>query len=282
MWKSGRTFSSSLSLVRSLTLSTYQTNHLTGSMKKIKGKFYLPQKQTNSNHLIILVGWSGSNHKTLQKYANLYTNFGLPTLAIVPSLLDLWFSSRGTKLTINILKTISTKPVNVLLQLFSGGPIVVLPTLQHYLSQYPNIDLKGIIFDSGPAEFSYKAGTEASKLLLKQGGFIYYAYAFAAALTGITIEALNGKRKRREVDLVFQSHLLEGVPQLYLCSETDTVVPIERVRELTFKEKEKERDVEIKIWENSEHVRHFMMYPDEYQDQVTRFLCKIGFLPDNI
>ena len=281
MWKSWRVFSRSLSLVRSLTLSTDQTSHLTGSTEKIKGKFYLPQKQTNSSHLIVLVGWTGSNHKALLKYANIYTNLGLPTLAIVPSLLDVWFSTRGTKLTTNILKTISTQPVNVLLQLFSSGPIVVLPTLQHYLSQYPNIDIKGIIFDSAPAEFSYKAGTGASKLMLKKGVFAY-AYVLTAALAGITIEALNGKRKRQEVDLAFQSHLLEGIPQLYLCSQTDTVTPIERVRELTFKQKEKKRDVEVKIWENSEHVRHLPMYPDEYQDQVTRFLSKIDFLPHNI
>lgn len=282
MWRSWRTLSRSLSHMRSLTLSTDQTSHLTGSMEKIKGKFYLPQKQTNSSHLIILVGWSGSNHKVLQKYANIYTNIGLPTLAIIPSLPDAWFSTRGAKLTINILETISTQPINVLFQLFSSGSIVVLPTLQHYLSQYPNIDLKGIIFDSGPAEFSYKAGTEASKLMLKQGGFIYYPYLLAANLTGITIEALNGRQKRQELDLALQSRLLDGIPQLYLCSQIDTVVPIERVHKVISKQKEKERDVEIKIWENSEHVRHFMIYPDEYQDQVTRFLCKIDFLPNNI
>ena len=163
------------------------------------------------------------------------------------------------------------------MHLFSGAGNTVFPKLVEEVAK-PNgllntkIKPSCIIFDSAPALFSHKSGMQAARLLYQQGGFNYLAYS-ASRLIGGTVNAFIGSRKRSELTSALQSPLL-AVPQLYLYSTADSVCRSEWVESVITGQREKGRETESFRWEDSEHVRHFIQHPDEYENQVVQFLEK--------
>ena len=261
-------------------LCTGSADNVTGSewakLKSIrKSKLYLPQSTSSSrkNNIAILVGWARSNHKSVAKYASLYTKRGLPAIAVIPSLIDYWSSNRSAVLTASILNGLPQQ-CGLILHLFSGATTVLLPPLTNSLKS-SNIKVKGIIFDSGPTEFSYEAGMNAARLTLEQGGFNKLTYT-VAILYGMASEKLAGNRKRQEDAAALQSDMLNDVHQLYLCSEIDPVCPIDRVERIVKEQREMGRSVDKKCWKDSMHVRHLMKHHSEYEQQINAFIEKIA------
>lgn len=275
MWRAG-------SLIFRRRVSTsgtadYESVEWAKRLKTIKkNKLYLPQSATSHRDLVVLVGWAGSHHRAVKKYASLYTGLGLTALAIVPSLIDIWSTKRSAVLTTDILKCLPHQ-TNILLHLFSSGTTVLLPKLTQSLSlaQSNSIKVKGIVFDSGPTEFGHESGINAAQLNYDQGGFNFLVFKIAT-FTGVMSEKFSGERKRQEDAAALQSDTLDGIPQLYLCSEADPVCPLERVEKVIKEQREMGRDVEMKCWKDSQHVKHLAKHPEEYREQITAFIEKVG------
>ncbi|XP_011409955.1 PREDICTED: transmembrane protein 53-like [Amphimedon queenslandica] len=241
-------------------------------------KIYLPSAEVkkSSNSIAVLTGWAMSSHRALGKYSQIYTESGIPSLCLTPSLLELWSSRKGDTLTLKIIDYLTGSkepevPVNVVFHLFSGTPGIILPALTNQLSAGgSNVNVKGIIIDSGPVEFIYTSGKRALQLA-KLNKIVYYI----AGLGGTTFDLLVGRKKRAELVEAMHSPALSSIPQLYLNSESDTVCPPERVKRLVEEQRRMGRDVHHFSWSDSQHVRLYLDHPVEYESRIESFLKTI-------
>jgi hypothetical protein len=241
-----------------------------------KYQLFLPQGTTGDHqgsNIALIVGWAGSNHKALKKYSTIYTELGIPTMTVVYSMTDMWSSHLSSIVANNLLKGLPDK-CNVLLHLFSFGASVVLPTFTSAAVLNPDVKIKGVIFDSGPSEFSYESGVNAAKNLWRQGYLNIVTYGLANAV-GITVNKLVGKKRRLELNNAMMGPLLDGIPQLYICSKLDTVCPVDRVDAIVQQQRGLGRSVVMKVFDDAEHVKILLKYPEEYKELVVTFLKQI-------
>ena len=263
----------------------FNKDELQQRVKKYGFELHFPEEgvQARVRSLAVLVGWAESRQKAMAKFAAIYTKQGVPCLSVAPGIHYMWFTSIGNKLTSHLITSLdmatppADEPVNLVMHIFSGGGYTVFPKLVEEIAN-PNgllntkIKPGCIIFDSGPTLFSKKSGMQAAKLLYKQGGFNYLTYT-ASRLIGGTVNAFIGSRKRSELTNALQSPLL-AVPQLYLYSTADSVCRSAWVESVMRDQRGKGRETESFRWEDSEHVRHFIQHPEEYENQVVQFLGK--------
>ena len=277
-------YSSSLS-------SSFSRNELQERVKKLGIELHFPREvQVNTHSLALLVGWAESRQKVMAKFAAIYTRQGIPCLTIAPSIVPVWFTSIGNKLTSNLLTSVdsatplSEQPMNLVMHLFSAAGTAVFPKLVEDLAK-PNgilttkIQPKCIIYDSGPVVFSYQTGMAAANLVYKQGGFSYPTYV-ASKFVGSMVNVLIGSRKRSELTNALNSPLFD-VPQLYLFSKADSVSSSEMAEEIMEKQRRRGRSVESFCWEDSEHVRHLTQHPEQYEKLVVDFLRKHDIIKPN-
>ena len=275
-----RLYSSSLSV-------GFNRYELQERIKKSGIQLHFPQDdvQVKTRSLALLVGWAESRQKPLSKFAAIYTKQGIPCLSMACPVTTMWFTSLGNKLTNLLLTSLDLAtpphdhpdPINLAMHVFSGGGTAVFPRLLEELAKpygllATKIQPKCIVFDSGPTEFSYKYGMRAAKLVYKQGGFNFLTYS-ASRLVGSTINLFIGSRKRSELVTALDSPLL-NMPQLYLYSTADSVCSSERVEKIMEEQREKGRSVDSYSWDDSEHVRHLVEHPEQYEELLVGFLRK--------
>lgn len=258
-----------------------------GKFKSLKGRLSLPGsdgRPPERRALSLMVGWAASNPKVMSKYASIYTKLGIPCLSIAPGVRFIWSSRLANAQTQNVLSSVESslkEPASLLLHLFSGGSSVVLPKITEDYSDPSSMlctrfPLACVVFDSGPANFSFESGTAAARLSYELGAYNYFTYLLASA-TGIISEKLIGARKRLELKKSMASDVLD-IPQLYLHSEEDSVSPSSWVNAVVGEQKERGRDVSSFCWIDSEHVRHYLHHPEEYEEQVSTFLKKCNII----
>ena len=273
-----RLYSSSLSV-------GFNRYELQERIKKSGIQLHFPQDdvQVKTRSLALLVGWAESRQKPLSKFAAIYTKQGIPCLSMACPITTMWFTSLGNKLTDSLLTSLDLAtppddhPINLAMHVFSGGGTAVFPRLLEELAKpygllSTKIQPKCIVFDSGPTEFSYENGMRAAKLVYKQGGFNFLTYS-ASRIVGSTINLFIGSRKRSELVMALDSPLL-NMPQLYLYSTADSVCSSERVERIMEEQREKGRSVESYSWGDSEHVRHLVEHPEQYEELLVGFLRK--------
>ena len=252
----------------------------TGIKALPNAKIYLPSDEgkRSSNSIAVLAGWAMCSHRALGKYSQIYTELGIPSLCLTPSLLELWISRKGETLTMKIIdyltrnKEPEAASIDVVFHLFSGTPGIILPALTNRVlaAGSTNVNVKGIIIDSGPVEFVYMSGMRALQQA-KLNKIVYYI----AGLGGTTVNLLVGRKKRAELIGAMQSPALSSIPQLYLNSESDTVCPPERVKHLVQEQRGMGRDVHHFSWSDSQHARLYLDHPIEYKSQIKSFLNTI-------
>lgn len=232
--------------------------------------------------LVVMVGWAEARQNALSKYASIYTELGIPCVTLATPVQWLWFTSLGNRATRNTLRLLDHSmelPVSILFHIFSGGGTAVFPQLiQEYAnpnSPFPSkLRPTGVVFDSGPAPYSRKAGLAASKLVYKQGGLNMLTYSVMNAV-GVFTDLTIGSRKRSSGEAALAHPQLLQMPQLYLYSEKDSVNPLERTRRVMEEQREKGRDVTGKCWTDTEHVRHLIEHPEEYTKQIADFVARL-------
>lgn len=250
-------------------------------------KLYLPpvpkpteHLQSASNAVCLLVGWTDAIPRVVAKYASLYTDMGIPCLALAPSLFNIWFSSSANRVCDTVLKTLdslaeSESSMSLILHTFSGGGYVVYPRLLEEWSQpdsilHTSVNPKCIIFESGPSDFSYREGLAASKLLRKQGTYNIMTQ-YMANVAGCATTFCIRNQKRAVLRSALASDLL-NLPQLYLHSKGDSVCIYSWVTRIIDEQKKKGRQVSSQCWEKPEHLRLYLEHKDEYTQCIKRFL----------
>ena len=230
--------------------------------------------------LAFLVGWTAGSLRAVAKHAEPYTKVGIPVVCIAPTILQVWITALGSRLSRSLLLGLDQsleEPVSMVLHAFSAGPGVVLPAL---VSDFESGErqLTGklnpacVVFDSGPACFSYEDGMAGARIIYEKGGFSFPVY-LASVCGGISLNAVIGPRKRREMNTLLRSPLLD-VPQLYLHSEIDPVAKPSHVRKVMLDQQAMGRDVQSHCWQNLEHVHLYIGDPMTYEHHVHSLLRK--------
>ena len=264
----------------------FGTKSLAGSLdalsqqaSRVRGVLRAPSSVRKVEHsestLIVMVGWIMGKQKHLAKYAQLYNDLGYPTLTLEPSIFHFWDILSSSTYTTKVTRLLDDNfRGSIALHLPSGSANVILPTFAQNAASFKNIELKGLVFDCGPALFSYESGTAAAKTLYKGGGMSTLSYLSANAV-GITVEKLKGAKIRRETEIALRTPVL-SVPQLYLYSDSDPVVPPERVQRVMEEQRELGRPhVEGVLFEGAPHVRLALSQPDLYRNKIESFLARI-------
>lgn len=223
----------------------------------------------------MLLGWTASRMKTLKKYSDIYRELGIRSVSVTPSLPQVWFASHGNAKAKKVLKCVeenSEEGSGVVLHLFSGSSITFLPTFLKHLH------LSGIIFDSGPVSFSIGPGLTAAKLMRRQGIDVGLLAYYASCTAGVMVNVAVGRTRRKSMRAMLDHPAMLQIPQLYLYSSSDSVVSAEDIEDEMKLQVNRGVDVSSHCWHGSEHVRHFLEYPEEYKSQVNTFMHKSGLL----
>lgn len=266
------------------SLSEDELRKLQSQIHGSKATLVLPETTSGKRALALLTGWASSPLKAVVKHSSPYTKVGIPALCLAPNITHVWSSTLGARLARSLLQSINASlegPVSLILHSFSSGTTSVMPLMA---ADYESKDQKLMhklvptcaVFDSGPANFSYSSGMAGAKLMRKQGGFSAATY-LANISMGITVNALIGRHKRSELGRVLSSSLLD-VPQLYLHTELDTVVPPSWVQEVMEGQRARGRDVASYCWKDLEHVRLHLKDPENYEHQIHTLLRKCQLL----
>lgn len=262
------------------SLSEEELHRLQTQLKSTRTALVLPDagsiSRASERVLAILVGWTASTLKPVVKHAHPYTKVGIPVVCVATSLFQVWSTNLSSKVTRSVLQSLDDSldgSVSLVMHVFSSGPGVLLPL---FISDFESRERKltrklnptCIVFDSGPAQFTYDAGVAAARILYRNTPMFWAAFC-----AGVTVDTFVGRKKREEWTRVLQSPLLD-LPQLYLYSEADTVAPPSQVREVMRDQEAMGREVSSHCWKDSQHVRHYVGDPDSYEQHIHTLLKK--------
>ena len=225
--------------------------------------------------ITFLLGWLGSKTKTLAKYAELHQSKSLVCCCVNPTVLDAHLLGPARKKMKKLLRAVEETfedKVPVMLHVFSGGSNIFLYNLLPALAQEScPLQLKGVIFDSGPTEFIRETGMAASKLLKEQK--VYTGLSFYIRLMGaLSFHALFGDNRRSERLEMLKNKLLLSVPHLYMFSEGDPVFLPHQARRLIKQQRDRGVSVFEHAWEDRSHVRLYPNHPKEYKEKIEEFI----------
>ena len=250
--------------------------------------------ESQQSPLVVIVGWSNSKLRQIEKYSQLYEDLGCTVVASSMQLyrFSLFYDTLFAKDTKNVIDAMSTqRSLNtdrkVFFKLFSTpGPAMYVNIMNYYFpyieqhfgtlpgssmsEQESKPNICGVIYDSATVESGnarqFSNGMRGnsvgvfSNLLFDVLGKLVYAYAVRTS-------------KMHNYGPEFLRNIPVASPQLFLSSEDDKIASIESIQK--FVEFQKEIGLPLlksKVWENSEHVLHYRNYPDEYRNLVSSFI----------
>lgn len=227
----------------------------------------------------MLLGWTGSRIKSVAKYASIYSELGIPCVCVAPTLAEVWLERYGNAKAKNILRSMDDsleEGCGVLLHLFSGASSTFLPAVvEKVANKETQLHISGVVFDSAPVLFSLRSGLAAAKLMKQQGGYGPLTY-YASCAGGIVVNAIVGNKRRKSMRAALDHPVIQ-VPQLYLYSSIDTVALVDDVEDEIALQVSRGTDVSRYCWNGSQHVKHFIEYPEEYALQINKFLHKLNY-----
>jgi len=234
----------------------------------------------HSKGIVLLMGWAGSRVKSVVRYADIYSKLGVPSVCASLTIAELWSASYANAKTKKILRGVNEcmeEGCGVILHLFSGAASTFLHTVvEEAANKESKFRLSGIVFDSGPGIFNSRSGLAGARLMKQQGVYGPLTY-YAACSAGIMVNAVVGRKVRKRMRTALD-HRVVQVPQLYLYSSIDNVTLMDDVEEEIRTQVSRGVDVSSHRWSDSEHVKHFVQYPDEYALQINKFLHKLHFV----
>jgi len=241
---------------------------------------------------VVVIGWMGCKRKYLQKYSNLWLQSGdhevLNIRPTVPMTLFRWRGvvTAGADIDRVARMHIENGGMPTIYHIFSTGGFIHAATMWKWMDQVEDIfirkslldEVKGIIFDSGPAKVtedmvakalvSATLDTPAHVLESRpvQGRLLSAAHSAASWY----MQKKYIRRREQEVHEAWYE-MAPVCPQLYLYSASDTLAnphDVERYMQI-----QASRGVEVSSykWQDSGHCEHYRRYPHDYAFQISQF-----------
>ena len=141
--------------------------------------------------------------------------------------------------------------------------------------------VRGMVLDSAPSKATadvWARGT-LSALLRKpvsdvardQGALLRLGRAVAGTYLSVS-------RHRKHLDEIYDvwRRRSPAVPQLYLYSSSDSLIPVEDVELFAMEQIKRGISVTLHRWEDSEHCEHYRQHPEEYRETLKRFVDSLS------
>ncbi|KAJ3222687.1 hypothetical protein HDU81_009675 [Chytriomyces hyalinus] len=266
-----------------------------------------PLANIRSPKYALLFGWIGGSFKNVEKYAQYYRNNGFTVYIILSHYADMTAAADGTEsltyfdefiqeMANHKLTTAKTEPATAatetpktVLHLFSNGGSIKLRHLLHCLDAQ-NLKLKttAVILDSCPGRASLKGGSHfvtvgiknsVARVIARNG--VYAAYQlYMVVNAGFAAVGLPFKdMSKHPIEIAAPYAVSEKNPdgnvtgpRLFLYSDEDKLCQVHEIQERIESCKAEGIVVEEHMFVGSEHVRHAVVYKEEYWGFVTAFL----------
>lgn len=242
---------------------------------------------------VVLIGWLGASNRLMSKYAQMYRASGHNTvLYVIPTMkgtiFPFWGRFQAEKVTEVMTDfTLRNPGMPTIVHVFSGAGFIFASSVFKHLYRMDDLVLRyivlgevsAIIFDSCPAEIDEDMASRAVVAALfgqnaagvenRMGGLVsMLRSAFSWWMKRDIV-----KRRINDTWRVWEI-AVPPVPQLYLYSETDVLIPAKQVE--LFQERQQNRGVHVfrYKWSSTPHVEHFRHYPTQYASIITQFLSR--------
>lgn len=253
------------------------------------------EDQAKVRTVAVLLGWTGSVHPHLAKYAQVYHERGISTVQYSPPLLSSLGQGQWKSCARDILCLLqdeallngSEDELQVVFHVFSNGgflPYVQLIRLVE-TEEFEQIAplIKGAIVDSAPAYLSVLSSARAfSSPWLKSNIFVRWIMLslFATLLSFAKLALLLLTRKSMnhyaQFHLLHSSPVQKRIPSLYLYSKDDHITDHKYLEHFVASLKQSGADVQSHVFgPKSGHVAHMYHHREAYLRQLDAFLHRV-------
>lgn len=242
--------------------------------------------------VVVTFAWMFSKRQHLVPYTRLYGASGCDSLVCHPSVLNLWFPSRAEALAVQILdelaKEVKDNPRPIVFATFSGGAKTclykILQILQgtgetgsQYAGKYRAVEtcVRGQVHDSSPIDFVSALGARFASFTVSQ--MLGWSNPVVPAISHAVANVMDFfflpayELQRADFWLTLKQSSKLG-PFLIFCSTNDHLAPYNTINEFATVLRELGGQVDLVVWDTSDHVGHLRNYPKEYHGAVKSFL----------
>ncbi|OAD52765.1 Transmembrane protein 53 [Eufriesea mexicana] len=238
----------------------------------------------NKRPVIVLLGWAGCQDKYLAKYSAIYEEKSCITLRYTAPVECLfWRRDKMLYIGKRLIQVITDKSLDqhpIFFHVFSNGGAFLYQHVSLAMQQANTpLEVKGVIFDSAPGE---RRLTEALFKAISAiiGGhpltnipMSFFITIFLSILWFLEVIAHALGRgypvQTNPIGLAEESY---SWPQLFLYSNADTLIPASDVEKFASRRAERGVRVQLVLFTNSPHVKHYATYRDAYVNTVCSFI----------
>jgi hypothetical protein len=241
-------------------------------------------KIENCEKLVILFGWSGSNEKNLSKYKELYQK-DFNTIQLTQEIFFLKFKDE-TNTIIELLNTIeeefnvkNNENFEIFIHVFSNGGLIryskFVDVIKTNKYSYFQKNFKKTIFDSCPGNLTSRSAATATTSYIKNYFYrkicyfiMYWLTSFLKIFYILRIFQSPDQFTRK---LIYDESL-NGVPFLFLYSDSDDLIEYQYVEYYMDMMKMKNKTVSSFKFEGSMHVAHLLKHKEKYIELIKDFI----------
>ncbi|XP_055382015.1 transmembrane protein 53-A [Condylostylus longicornis] len=243
--------------------------------------------------VVLLLGWAGCQDRYLMKYSKIYEDRGLITIRYTAPVESMfWKRSAMIPIGEKIVKLIYDMNFDkhpMIVHVFSNGGAYLYQHISVAMKETNRpINIKGMIFDSAPGDRRimslYRAmctiyGGKIRNPIIRS--IIAWAISITLSVMWITEETyLAFKSLFKKVEGAPQTKPYSDLkteytnfPQLFLYTKADPIIPYTDIEHFAdFRQKERGVDVTKICFEDAEHVKIFIKYPQQYVQYLCSFL----------
>lgn len=270
--------------------------------------------------VVVIAGWLGCKPRSLRRYISLYKKLGCNVIARIPSpsmvilattscnsIAEIKLSSSSNRstsqqsifdLAIDTIEDVRNSTCNKFyIHVFSNGGCFLWEAIyETLLRQQQSIDntnnyninntsliskLKGVIYDSSPADFSGARNNLIFHALeyCSPSERLQFKFQFMFEKLFAIGKSNMGKKEQRQQRAIEYWYKLRNtslfyVPSLYIFSQNDALTPFHQLKELVdYRQETFGNDlVKYLIYNNSPHCSHFRSNAQKYSKAIEEFL----------
>ncbi|XP_076623067.1 transmembrane protein 53 [Colletes latitarsis] len=255
---------------------------LTTSGQNQREEFVFVYKE-DKRPVVVLLGWAGCQDRYLAKYSAIYEEKSCITLRYTAPVECLfWRRDKMPYIGKRLIQVITDKSLDqhpIFFHIFSNGGAFLYQHVSLAMQQASKpIKVKGVIFDSAPGERRLTALFRAISAII--GGhpltnipMSFFITIFLSVLWFLEVIAhAFGRGYPVQTNPIALAEETHSWPQLFLYSNADTLIPASDVEKFASRRAERGVRVQLVLFTNSPHVKHYATYRDVYVNTVCSFI----------
>ena len=233
--------------------------------------------------VVVLLGWAGCQDRYLAKYSAIYEQKSCITLRYTAPVECLfWRRDKMPYIGKRLIQLIRDKSLDehpIFFHVFSNGGAFVYQHLSLAMQQAKTpLKVKGVIFDSAPGERRVTALFKAISAII--GGHPFTNIPMSVLITLFlsilwffeVIAHAFGRGYPVQTNPIALAEESYSWPQLFLYSNADTLIPASDVEMFATRRAERGVQVQLVLFTDSPHVKHYATYRDVYVNTVCTFI----------